>query len=634
MVAELSEPFRIGEGGMMSHDARIGLHTTTASRRTTQDLSPGTTEYPVVVSRSPDHILSLFQAPYICLGYRDGSGSVSVVVPDVGTTALPETITDALVEDCDYYKVENINIKELTNKDFIEAFVKKDRVAMHQENQESTGIVICVWKKQVHRGCRGSEFLLQIRVTGCVLKKGLNIIWALGSKQCSPLFFISRLTVLSENTSIDLDDCAALTPCGHLVLSLSRETYQKLGIEGKPSFFCAKSASRYGLRNLYRMIGLEVLDLGSGSGGWNTSDIEKLIVSGVSSMKNLTSLCLCFDCTDHILSVVGQNCTRLQKLDVTASRSVTDRSVNALLNCPQLSELRLNRTSISIDGFATLLMGLRRLEDFGRCDEFGCVLEHILEFHKSVGPFGLRMFQSRDVTSCQLNLLIKMCPFVMHVYIYHDERISDLTILSALENLSELKLLSCDFFTDNVKTLLELKGYNITWLHLEHVEEIDMNALVHISQFCPNIKKLVFYNCDFLEHTSISMKKLAVPPFQHLEHIISIANGERTDEMWLLGVDLKHQGRLVSGYKLVGMLPSHWILVSSDSATSCGQNLKSALLEGGNTYSSSYIRCSPIAFCVDTSLRTGPALGNLGPPANWRMGTFECGAQAHGPSPL
>ncbi|CAG2054159.1 unnamed protein product [Timema podura] len=105
---------------------------------------------------------------------------VSVVVPDVGTTALPETITDALVEDCDYYKVENINIKELTNKDFIEAFVKK-----------------------------------------------------------------GRLTVLSENTSIDLDDCAALTPCGHLVLSLSRETYQKLGIEGKPSFFCPKSASRY-----------------------------------------------------------------------------------------------------------------------------------------------------------------------------------------------------------------------------------------------------------------------------------------------------------------------------------------------------------------------------------------------------
>lgn len=276
-------------------------------------------------------------------------------------------------------------------------------------------------------------------------------------------------------------------------------------------------------KNLYRMTGLERLNLGSGSGGWKTSDIEKSVDCGVSSMKNLTSLCLCFDCTDHILSVVGQNCSKLQCLDVTASRSVTDRSVSILINCTELRELHLYRTSVTVEGYAVLLKGLPRLEDLGRCDEFGFILEHLRSTEGNIGPFGLKIFQSRDVTTSHLNLLIEMCPRVSHVSIYHDERISDLTVLSALDDLCELKLLSCDFFTDRVKQLLEVKGCGLTWLHLEHVEEIDLNALMYISQYCPNLKKLTFYNCEFLEHTSLSLKKLSVQPLRYLERITCVA---------------------------------------------------------------------------------------------------------------
>lgn len=276
-------------------------------------------------------------------------------------------------------------------------------------------------------------------------------------------------------------------------------------------------------QNLFKMTGLEILDLGSGSGGWETSDIEKSILCGVVQMKNLVSLCLCFDCTDHILSVVGQNCTLLQKLDVTSSRSVTDRSVPALLNCTRLKQLFLYRTSVSVDGHAELLSSLPQLEDLGRCDEFGYILERIRISGKYQGPFKLRNFQSRDVTSSHLYLLTSMCPQVTHVSIFHDERISDLTLLSQLEQLTELKLLSCDFFSDNIKPLLEAKGSNLTWLHLEHVEEINLNALIYISQYCPLLKKLVLYNCEFLDHTSISLRALDIPPFRHLEKITCIA---------------------------------------------------------------------------------------------------------------
>lgn len=277
-------------------------------------------------------------------------------------------------------------------------------------------------------------------------------------------------------------------------------------------------------QRLYRMTGLEELNLGSGSGGWKTSDIEKSIIQGVSAMQNLTSLCLCFDCTDHIISIVGQTCCKLQNLDVTSSRSVTDRSVGPLLNCPQLRQLLLYRTSVSIEGYTELLLGLRQLKDLGRCDELGIILENLKERNSVSEPLGLEVFQSRDVTTTHLNLLVEMCPNVRHVSIFHDERVSDLTVLIYLNNLSELKLLACDFYTDQVKQMLEVRGEKLTWLHLEHVEEIDLNALVYISQFCPHLKKLVLYNCDFLEHTSLSLKKLKVVPFQYLEQIICVVD--------------------------------------------------------------------------------------------------------------
>ncbi|XP_066992297.1 uncharacterized protein [Anabrus simplex] len=287
-------------------------------------------------------------------------------------------------------------------------------------------------------------------------------------------------------------------------------------------------------KNLHKMTGLEGLNLGSASGGWKTSDMERSIIQGVTSMKNLTSLCLCFDCTDHILSLVSLNCKKLQKLDVTASRSVTDRSVSYLQSCQKLKEVHLYRTSVSVEGYAQLLLKLPLLEDFGRCDEFGQVLEYVRSIAPCNTQFGFRIFQSRDVTTFHLNLLIEMCPKVTHVSIYHDERVSDLTVLAALDDMTELKLLSCDFFTDRVKQLLEMKGCALTWLHLEHVEEIDLNALIYISQFCPNLKKLVFYNCEFLDHTSLSMKKMTVPPFQNLEHIMCIADCGDTHLEFLL----------------------------------------------------------------------------------------------------
>ncbi|XP_054014083.1 uncharacterized protein LOC128895482 [Hylaeus anthracinus] len=275
---------------------------------------------------------------------------------------------------------------------------------------------------------------------------------------------------------------------------------------------------------LYDMVGLEILDLGSGSAGWRTSDIEKIIANGVSAMPNLVCFILCFDCTDNIILALARNCKKLQKLDVTASRSVTERSVGPLLSCKHLRHIKLCRTSMTISGYANLFLEHLKIEDIGRCDEFGYVLEHIHQ--KDIGvksSFHIRTFESRNFSMEHLYLLIDMCPYITSLCLLRDERIGDLTILATLDYLKELKLLSCDFYTHGIKTLLEIKGCAIISLHLEHVEEIDLNALILISQYCPDIRDLVFYNCEFLEHAALHPRKLAVRPFQCLERIKCVA---------------------------------------------------------------------------------------------------------------
>ncbi|XP_061935998.1 ribonuclease P protein subunit p40 isoform X2 [Apis cerana] len=104
--------------------------------------------------------------------------SISLILPD--TIRIPNELRTCIFEDSDYYRINNLNVSELINKEFIEAFVKK-----------------------------------------------------------------GELTLLTIENNIDLDNSVAITPSGHLILSLLTEDFQKLGLEGKVSFFDRKMHTRY-----------------------------------------------------------------------------------------------------------------------------------------------------------------------------------------------------------------------------------------------------------------------------------------------------------------------------------------------------------------------------------------------------
>ncbi|KAG8319420.1 Ribonuclease P protein subunit p40 [Homalodisca vitripennis] len=67
-------------------------------------------------------------------------------------------------------------------------------------------------------------------------------------------FFVKsgQLFALSVGTQLDTDDCAAATPCGHLVLNLRKDTYNTLGLQGTQSKF---STERYAVIHAIDMFG-------------------------------------------------------------------------------------------------------------------------------------------------------------------------------------------------------------------------------------------------------------------------------------------------------------------------------------------------------------------------------------------
>lgn len=103
---------------------------------------------------------------------------MSVVLPDVVT--VPKQLIESLAIDSEYYKLDNISISDLVEKQFIENFVRN-----------------------------------------------------------------GRITLLSIDTKIDLDDCVCLTPAGILVLSLNKNTFEGLGLEGSVSHFTHKTKDKY-----------------------------------------------------------------------------------------------------------------------------------------------------------------------------------------------------------------------------------------------------------------------------------------------------------------------------------------------------------------------------------------------------
>lgn len=279
---------------------------------------------------------------------------------------------------------------------------------------------------------------------------------------------------------------------------------------------------------LQMLTGVVYLNLGSLSGGWKTADMEESVIHALKELHCLKYLFINYDCTDNILQCIVDNCKKMEKLDVSSSKCITNESINIITKLKFLRSVQLYRTSVTYEGFARLLINVKTLEDIGRCDDIGKVLEYIDLINSDAKPFHLKTYVSRYAKFHQLQLAVEMCPYIRCMTVFHNTLQDDLMVLIGLQDLCELYLLSCDFYADQIKQVLQVKGCNITHLHLEHVDQIDLNALMYISQMCPLLEIFTIYNCTLIQHTSLYTKKLDMLPFRNLKRFTFVASG--TDE--------------------------------------------------------------------------------------------------------
>lgn len=185
-------------------------------------------------------------------------------------------------------------------------------------------------------------------------------------------------------------------------------------------------------------------------------------------------------------------------------------------------------------GICKFVDKLSQLEDIGRCDEIGKVLEFIHNNCPESCPLNLKIYVSRYATSYHLQLAVEMCPSICSMTVFHNTLQSDLMVLIGLKDLCDLKLLSCDFYADQIKQVLQVKGCNLLKLHLEHVDQIDLNALMYISQMCPLLETLTFYNCTLIQHTSLYTKTLEILPFRNLKKLTCVSTFSDEQLLFLL----------------------------------------------------------------------------------------------------
>ncbi|XP_047545240.1 uncharacterized protein LOC113394590 [Vanessa tameamea] len=285
---------------------------------------------------------------------------------------------------------------------------------------------------------------------------------------------------------------------------------------------------------LNMLSGLVYLNLGSLSGGWKTADMEESIIRALKQLHCLKYLFINYDCTDNILKCIVENCTKIKKLDLSCSKCITNESINIISKLKSLKSIQLYHTFVTWEGYVNLLINCQHLEDIGRCDEIGKVLEFIHINCPETCPLNLKIYVSKYATSHHLQLAVQMCPYISVMTVFHNTLQSDLMVLISLKDLYDLKLLSCDFYADQIKQVLQVKGCNLLKLHLEHVDQIDLNALMYISQMCPLLETLTFYNCTLIQHTSLFTKKLEILPFRNIKKLTCVSSFTDEQLMFLL----------------------------------------------------------------------------------------------------
>ena len=194
----------------------------------------------------------------------------------------------------------------------------------------------------------------------------------------------------------------------------------------------------------------------------------------------------------------------VQVLDVEHSAQVTDIGDEDICKCVFLVQLNIFHTGLTTFGQAKILGRLKRLKRLIRgdflCEALALLKAERLENDLPVPVLLLEEFwASEDYffhDADQMALVAEMCPRIAKMMFQFDEQSAgSFLVLATFEHLVELHSWGGDYYRNGLDQLLLQIGTRLSILYLIHVDELDQQALHEISQRCPNLETLGFYNC-------------------------------------------------------------------------------------------------------------------------------------------
>ena len=234
-------------------------------------------------------------------------------------------------------------------------------------------------------------------------------------------------------------------------------------------------------KNLHRLKSLEVLKLHSSSAC--DKEMKDFIERDIFILKNLITFVYKGGCSDSILVQIGNNCKKLQNLDISLSEKLTDSSIQSILKLCDLKKLDISCTNLSEEGCFQLLTGLPNLESYA-CSKLST--------------------PSMTVNSCpnltQVSLSYVTC---------------DLSTLGQLKNLRDLSLGHCNCLVTNLSGLLQIKGSDLFTLQLSSAWNADINS---ITMYCTSLKKLSWEVYTFTDNQPVQRNTIS-PHYHNLEHL-------------------------------------------------------------------------------------------------------------------
>jgi hypothetical protein len=190
-----------------------------------------------------------------------------------------------------------------------------------------------------------------------------------------------------------------------------------------------------------------------------------------------------------------------------SSVEVTDLCVGSVLHLNNLKVANMNSTSLTAVGYTRLLVGLPHLGKLVWFDLNGKALGSV-----TTTPLSLLSYEASRVSSDQLTVVVRACPYLSQISLHWVE--ADLSVLSALKHLKDIKIAHCSAVNSNLKGFLEVVGYNITSLELHEMRDVD---LLMIGSLCINLEKMGLV-CDF-KASEESYLTMRAPLFKELEDL-------------------------------------------------------------------------------------------------------------------